>query len=278
MVAVVATSYSAAVKARDALKITWDLGPNAKVSSESIFADYARKAAGSRRRHRVAQGREPGRRARPRARIRRRSWTDYVAHMQMEPMNCLASVKDGVYDLYTGSQFQTMAVGAARRHAQGAAGQYPHPPALSRRRLRAAARARHHARGGPHRPRGGPAHQAHPVARGGSPAGRLSLRHLSGRQGRARRLRQGGVLGRHRGGRAPRAAAGGRTSSTSRASTTSRSTGPTTSTTSPTRWCAGCGRRRASRSATCARWRRTTPSSPSRPWWTSWRISTRSIP
>ena len=29
MVAVVATSYSAAVKARDALKITWDLGPNA---------------------------------------------------------------------------------------------------------------------------------------------------------------------------------------------------------------------------------------------------------
>ena len=37
--------------------------------------------------------------------------TDYVAHMQMEPMNCVAEFKDGGYDLYTGSQFQTFAVG-----------------------------------------------------------------------------------------------------------------------------------------------------------------------
>jgi isoquinoline 1-oxidoreductase subunit beta len=38
--------------------------------------------------------------------------TDYVAHMQMEPMNCLAHIdKDGVYHIYTGSQFQTFAVG-----------------------------------------------------------------------------------------------------------------------------------------------------------------------
>src|SRR2546426_1168239 len=37
--------------------------------------------------------------------------TDYVAHMQMEPMNCVASFKDGAYDIYTGSQFQTFALG-----------------------------------------------------------------------------------------------------------------------------------------------------------------------
>src|SRR5262249_34972856 len=37
--------------------------------------------------------------------------TDYVAHMQMEPMNCIARFEGGVYDLYTGSQFQTRAVG-----------------------------------------------------------------------------------------------------------------------------------------------------------------------
>src|SRR5207247_2711958 len=37
--------------------------------------------------------------------------TDYVAHMQMEPMNCVASFKDGAFDIYTGSQFQTFALG-----------------------------------------------------------------------------------------------------------------------------------------------------------------------
>src|SRR5262249_58141923 len=37
--------------------------------------------------------------------------TDYVAHMQLEPMNCVARYEGGVYDLYTGSQFQTRAVG-----------------------------------------------------------------------------------------------------------------------------------------------------------------------
>ena len=37
--------------------------------------------------------------------------TDYVAHMQMEPMNCVVRFADGAYDIYTGSQFQTFAVG-----------------------------------------------------------------------------------------------------------------------------------------------------------------------
>ncbi|HET6367059.1 MAG TPA: molybdopterin cofactor-binding domain-containing protein [Pseudomonadales bacterium] len=110
MVAVVATSYSAAVKGRDALKITWDLGPNANVSSETIFADYARKAAdpGAGIEWHKAGGPGAGQPARTHQAT---FMTDYVAHMQMEPMNCLASVKNGVYDLYTGSQFQTMAVG-----------------------------------------------------------------------------------------------------------------------------------------------------------------------
>ena len=110
MVAVVATSYSAAVKARDALKVTWDLGPNANVSSETIFADYARKATDPGAGIEWHKSGTPGAPA-PVRTHQATFMTDYVAHMQMEPMNCLASVKDGVYDLYTGSQFQTMAVG-----------------------------------------------------------------------------------------------------------------------------------------------------------------------
>jgi isoquinoline 1-oxidoreductase len=112
LVAVVATSYEAAVKARDALKVTWDPGPNASVSSDSIMAQFVRakddpaaaawheqgdvKAAmsGAARRHEATYT------------------TDYVAHMQMEPMNCVVSPADGGYDIYTGSQFQTFAAGA----------------------------------------------------------------------------------------------------------------------------------------------------------------------
>jgi len=47
--------------------------------------------------------------AAPRAKHEATFTTDYVAHMQMEPMNCVASFKDGAYDIYTGSQFQTFA-------------------------------------------------------------------------------------------------------------------------------------------------------------------------
>ncbi len=111
MVAVVATSYSAAEKARDALKLTWDPGPNVNVSSSTIFADYEKKAKDPGAGTEWHKTGNPG--AGAPARVHQAAfWTDYVAHMQMEPMNCLASFKDGVYDLYTGSQFQTMAMGA----------------------------------------------------------------------------------------------------------------------------------------------------------------------
>jgi isoquinoline 1-oxidoreductase subunit beta len=109
--AVVATSYSAAVKSRDALKITWDPGPNANVSSASIFADYQKKATDPGAGIEWHKTGSPS--AGPPARTYQAAFTtDYVAHMQMEPMNCVASFKDGVYDLYSGSQFQTMAMGA----------------------------------------------------------------------------------------------------------------------------------------------------------------------
>ena len=112
LVAVVATSYEAAVKARDALKITWDPGPNAAVTTESIFASFARAkddpgAAAWHEQGDVKAG--MGGAAR---RHEATFTTDYVAHMQMEPMNCVANVDSaGVYHLYTGSQFQTFAVG-----------------------------------------------------------------------------------------------------------------------------------------------------------------------
>ena len=111
LVAVVATSYEAAVKARDALKVSWDPGPNGNVSTESIFAKFAEAAKDP---NAVAWHEQGDAKAGLSGAARRHEatyTTDYVAHMQMEPMNCVVRFADGAYDIYTGSQFQTFAVG-----------------------------------------------------------------------------------------------------------------------------------------------------------------------
>jgi len=111
LVAVVATSYEAAVKARDGLKITWDPGPNANVSTESIFAKFAEAAKDPNATAWHEQGDVKSAMGGAARRHEATYTTDYVAHMQMEPMNCVVNVADGVYHIYTGSQFQTFAVG-----------------------------------------------------------------------------------------------------------------------------------------------------------------------
>jgi isoquinoline 1-oxidoreductase len=112
LIAVVATSYEAAVKARDALKVTWDAGPHAGVSTETIFASFtqAKDDPGAQAWH--EQGDVKGAMGGAAKRLEATYTTDYVAHMQMEPMNCVAHLDKGVYHLYTGSQFQTFAVGS----------------------------------------------------------------------------------------------------------------------------------------------------------------------
>jgi len=112
LVAVVATSYEAAVKARDALKVTWDPGPNANVSTESIFASFDKAKADPGVAAWHEQGDVKGAMGGSAKQHAATFTTDYVAHMQMEPMNCVAHLDNGVYHLYTGSQFQTFAVGA----------------------------------------------------------------------------------------------------------------------------------------------------------------------
>jgi isoquinoline 1-oxidoreductase len=111
LVAVVATSYEAAVKARDALKVSWDPGPNANVSSESIFAKFAQAKDDPNAAAWHEQGDVKAAMSNATRRHEATFTTDYVAHMQMEPMNCVVRFADGVYDIYTGSQFQTFAVG-----------------------------------------------------------------------------------------------------------------------------------------------------------------------
>jgi isoquinoline 1-oxidoreductase len=113
LVAVVADSYENAVKARDALKVNWNPGPYAKVTSESIFQEYAKKAKEDTASPSWVEQGDIRAGFGQAAKTHEATFvTDYVAHMQMEPMNCLVKVDKDVYDIYTGSQFQTMAVGA----------------------------------------------------------------------------------------------------------------------------------------------------------------------
>ena len=119
-VAVVATNTWAAMKGRDALEITWDEGPTAAVSSESIRREFERLARG-----RGAVARSEGDVERALARAARRVEAvyevPYLAHATMEPMNCTAHVRPDGCDVWVPTQFQTV----TQQVAAGIAGLTP---------------------------------------------------------------------------------------------------------------------------------------------------------
>jgi isoquinoline 1-oxidoreductase beta subunit len=105
-VAVVANNYWAAKKGREALKITWDEGPNAQLSSAEITRIYAESA------------KQPGPVARkegdaPSALGGAAKTIDavyevpFLAHATMEPMNCTAHVRKDNCEVWVGTQNQT---------------------------------------------------------------------------------------------------------------------------------------------------------------------------
>src|ERR687891_1124379 len=105
-VAVVANSYWEAKKGREALKISWDEGPNAQLSSAEISRVYAETA------------KQPG----PVARKEGDAVTTlasaqkaidavyevpFLAHATMEPMTCTAHVRKNNCEVWVGTQNQT---------------------------------------------------------------------------------------------------------------------------------------------------------------------------
>ncbi|MDH3446010.1 MAG: xanthine dehydrogenase family protein molybdopterin-binding subunit, partial [Deltaproteobacteria bacterium] len=105
-VAVVANSYWTAKKGREALKITWDEGPNARLSSSEISRTYAEIA------------KQPGPVARKEgdvaATLAGAAKTmegiyevPFLAHATMEPMNCTAQVTKDNCEIWVGTQSQS---------------------------------------------------------------------------------------------------------------------------------------------------------------------------
>ena len=107
-IAVVADTYWAAKKGRDALKITWEEGPLANLSSEEIIRLYE---AASREVGAVAHSEGDAAKALGGAarKIEAIYQVPYLAHATMEPMNCTAHVQPNRCEIWAPTQAQTLA-------------------------------------------------------------------------------------------------------------------------------------------------------------------------
>jgi isoquinoline 1-oxidoreductase beta subunit len=112
-VVVVADHFWQALQARNALRITWDPGANARLDSAAMQAVLKKTAATNpglvaRKDGDVAAALKGAQRA-----LDAVYELPLLAHATMEPMNCTADVRAGRCDLYVGTQVQQSAQAAA---------------------------------------------------------------------------------------------------------------------------------------------------------------------
>ncbi len=115
-IAVVADNTWNALQARNAVVVTWDEGPTAAMSSDSIWKMYAAatEAPGV-----VAKKVGDADSAMPGAaqKVEAVYQAPFAAHCTMEPMNCTADVREDRVDIWAPTQFQTPAQGIAAKIA-----------------------------------------------------------------------------------------------------------------------------------------------------------------
>lgn len=105
----IADSYWTAKKAAEALKVDWDLGPNANVSLDDIYAESERLIeTGEAARTLWLYGDVEAAMAGADAVHEAMYQTGMNLHMPLEPLNATVEVLDGIYHIYAGHQFQTL--------------------------------------------------------------------------------------------------------------------------------------------------------------------------
>jgi isoquinoline 1-oxidoreductase beta subunit len=111
-VAVIATGFWAAKKGRAALKVEWDLGLNAGMSSAGMRADYKKLAQGPGK---VARkDGDPESALKSAAKVLDASYElPFLAHAPMEPLNCVVDLRADSMEIWAGTQFQTVDHAAA---------------------------------------------------------------------------------------------------------------------------------------------------------------------
>jgi isoquinoline 1-oxidoreductase beta subunit len=108
-VVVVADHFWQALKARNALRITWDPGPNLQLDNAAIQAQLKKTAASDAGLSARADGDAEAALESAKQRLSAAYYLPLLAHATMEPMNCTADVKAGGCDLYVGTQVQQVA-------------------------------------------------------------------------------------------------------------------------------------------------------------------------
>lgn len=107
-VVAVANTYANAKRAADALKVTYDNGPNAKVSSESLLAEAKRLQADNASGLFFVKNGDTAEALGKASKVMEAEYTTNInIHAPMEPMNATAEQKGDIWHLYSGNQFAT---------------------------------------------------------------------------------------------------------------------------------------------------------------------------
>jgi len=119
-VAVIAQGFWPAKLGRDKLKVEWNLGPNAGVSTEQMLRDFSEtsKIAGTMAKK---TGDPAGALQSASKTITAEYDVPYLAHAMMEPLNCVVDLRADSCEIWTGTQFETV----DRANAAKAAGLDP---------------------------------------------------------------------------------------------------------------------------------------------------------
>jgi isoquinoline 1-oxidoreductase beta subunit len=106
-VAVVADHFWAARQGREALKVEWGLGAGATLDSAAMLAEFHR-LAGTAGKVAASAGDAPAAFAAASKTIDVEYTVPYLAHAPMEPLNCAVRIGEGLCEIWTGTQFQTI--------------------------------------------------------------------------------------------------------------------------------------------------------------------------
>jgi isoquinoline 1-oxidoreductase beta subunit len=115
-VAVIADRFWAAKLGRDKLRVTWDEGEHAALSTSKMTADFSKLSATPGT---IAKksGDPAGALASAAKTITAEYDVPYLAHAMMEPLNCVVDLRADSCELWTGTQFETVDRGNAAKVA-----------------------------------------------------------------------------------------------------------------------------------------------------------------
>ncbi|MDJ1502709.1 xanthine dehydrogenase family protein molybdopterin-binding subunit [Xanthocytophaga agilis] len=101
-IAVLASNYWTAQKAKETLKIEWDLGPNEEIDSTQLIEKYRQLA---KTKGKVVVQKE-SKIALPKAKhtIEVEYTFPYLSHSPMEPLNCAVKIQDNLCEIWAGTQ------------------------------------------------------------------------------------------------------------------------------------------------------------------------------